>query len=529
MQALMIAATGDIAAQQFSANFYSRDNAKIAGILAFADAINDSDWKMMRDDMRREHGDGKNRIMRLRNSGKGGVEWISTQLTQAEMQYLEQRAFTKEEILALYAPGLAAAIDPNANEASGRTGDMVLNARAVYPALVATDEKITNDILPAYGDDLICESDDPRTKDRVMELQEIQEYARYHTIDEVRAKYYESDALADTRGLLLAAEIGKGMTDSRNPADKPPPVIPPQLMTPGQDTPPEPPKEPPQLMDMQMDDAPAKADLARWERKAIKRFHEGKRADVSFESAAIDQDTADAIAHALTHASSVEAIKAAFKRNAGDALTPDEQAIYDAILPILQRSQSDAANRIMRGETVALSELDAQLRAAMLPALAEVATERAFALAGEIGLTFDESGSQITAWAGRYTAERVKGMTDYTRAVIERVVTQFRATPGMTLGDVARLLQPAFSARRADLIAVTEHTRAANQAAQYYQQYLSDNGLAFERVNQTNNDERVCPICGPLDGKRESDWPSPDGAPWHAGCRCSTSLTRVKP
>jgi HK97 family phage portal protein len=73
MQALMIAATGDIAAQQFSANFYSRDNAKIAGILAFADPINDSDWKMMRDDMRREHGDGKNRIMRLRNSGKSGL------------------------------------------------------------------------------------------------------------------------------------------------------------------------------------------------------------------------------------------------------------------------------------------------------------------------------------------------------------------------------------------------------------------------------------------------------------------------
>jgi hypothetical protein len=449
------------------------------------------------------------------------------------MQYLEQRAFTKEEILALYAPGLAASIDPNANEASGRTGDMVLNARAIYPALVATDEKITNDILPAYGDDLICESDDPRTKDRVLELQEIQEYARYHTIDEVRAKYYESDALADTRGMLLAAEIGKGMTDSRNPADKPPPVIPPQLMAPKPDTSsPEPPtnphNDPPQLTDSQMSDAPAKADLARWERKAIKRFQEGESAAVGFVSDAIDAEHASTIMHALTHAGSVDAIKAAFKRGAGDALTPDEQAIYDAILPILQRSQSDTAKRIMRGETVALSELDAALRAALLPALAEIATERAYALAGEIGLTFDESGSQIATWAGRYTTERVKGITDYTRTVIERVVTQMRENPGMTLGDVARLLEPAFGARRADLIAVTEHTRAANQAAQYYQRYLSDNGLVFERVNQTNNDERVCPICGPLDGKREGDWPSPDGAPWHPGCRCSTSLTRVK-
>jgi HK97 family phage portal protein len=225
VQSLNIGARGDLAAQTWSTNFYAKDNAKVAGILAFADPIDPTVWEKMQKETARQYGGAKNkRLMMIQNAGKGGVEWLSTQMSQQDMQHLEQRQFTKEEVWSRLAPGLASMLAINSNEANARSADATMRALAVYPAQVSVAERVSLSILPVYGDNLVGIFDDPRLKDRQLELQEIQEYARYHTIDEIRKEYYDDTPLGDPRGILLPAEVTKGLTDARKPEDKPKPI-----------------------------------------------------------------------------------------------------------------------------------------------------------------------------------------------------------------------------------------------------------------------------------------------------------------
>jgi hypothetical protein len=112
-------------------------------------------------------------------------------------------------------------LDVNATEANARSGRASFTDFAVWPALCAVAEKITNDVLPAYAamepgggsplvgmfEDVRGSEREVRTKERRMELDERQmkldeqrEYARVHTVDEVRERFYGSSPLATGAG-----------------------------------------------------------------------------------------------------------------------------------------------------------------------------------------------------------------------------------------------------------------------------------------------------------------------------------------
>lgn len=301
LQALAMDAKGDLAAQKYNTSFYDKDNAKAAGILAFADAIPDGEWERLIAQRDEKHGGTKqNRIMMMRGVGKGGVQWLETQLTNADMQYLEARQFTKEEIYDRLAPGLASALAINSNEANSRTGQANLREMCIYPMHMAVAETIAMKILVRYGENLTCEFEDVRHKDRMLELQEIGEYARYHTIDEVRKRWYGDDDLPDGRGMLFVAEITKGMTDARAPEDKPPPV------PFGQ------PQPQPTPLDLQQ--AQKMLDRQRWQTKVTKALAAGRLPDaVEFTPDYLNDDEAMTIRAALKRARSADEIAQAFK------------------------------------------------------------------------------------------------------------------------------------------------------------------------------------------------------------------------
>jgi HK97 family phage portal protein len=215
VEPLATVATGDMAMQQWNTNFFDKDNAKAPGALAFADPIGDSDWKKLKADVKEEQGGVRRNLMMLRNVGKGGVEWVSMAMTQKDMEFLEARRFNKEEIFAVFAPGLSSMIDVNATEANSVTGKKTFTELAVWPRMVSIAEKISNDLLPAYGPNLTAEFDDIRETDRQLELQEQEAFARVHTVDETRKQYYGDDGLGDERGSLLVEEVTKaGATPS---------------------------------------------------------------------------------------------------------------------------------------------------------------------------------------------------------------------------------------------------------------------------------------------------------------------------
>jgi HK97 family phage portal protein len=154
IEALAVVATGDMAAQRWNTNFFSKGNAKIPGILGFRDPIPDADWERMKKDVEERYGGTERRLMMLRGMGDG-VQWLPTAMSQADMQFLDGRTFTKEEIFAIYAPGLSSMLAVNATEANSVSGKRTFVEYGVWPHLVRVAEKITNDLLPMYGPDLV--------------------------------------------------------------------------------------------------------------------------------------------------------------------------------------------------------------------------------------------------------------------------------------------------------------------------------------------------------------------------------------
>jgi SPP1 gp7 family putative phage head morphogenesis protein len=136
-------------------------------------------------------------------------------------------------------------------------------------------------------------------------------------------------------------------------------------------------------------------------------------------------------------------------------------------------------------------------------------------------------------WAKRYSGELIANINDTTKQAVQQAVERWYGN-GEPLSALVDDLQPAFSKRRAKLIAQTETTNAAARGS--YTGF-KESGVVTGVVWKTANDERVCSVCGALDGaivsidggafydeispelqqrfKRRFELP-----PAHPGCRC---------
>lgn len=153
--------------------------------------------------------------------------------------------------------------------------------------------------------------------------------------------------------------------------------------------------------------------------------------------------------------------------------------------------------------------------------------DRARELEDEFGISLDpaEWSALAAAWATDYGRNLVTELTNTTRKVVDRAL---RVAEDMTQEQIRAMLDPAFSQARADMISITETTRAYTAAIMEYRDMLKERyGLDFELVVRTAQDEKVCEhICAPLDGKGEDVWSReyPDGSPFHGRCRCLMEL-----
>ena len=236
-------ATGDLKMQAWNTKLFGENNARLPGILAFADSIPDAEWEKIKQDTRDKA--AKRELMMIRHAGKGGVEWMQSALSQKDMEFMAGRKFNKEEIFGIFAPGLASMLDVSATEANAIAGRATFSEYALWPLLVAVAEKISNNILASYGDDLVGEFEDIRFVDRALELEEQQEYSNTHSIDEIRNKYYSDKELGDERGEMLPIQIGSApvtvgemlVSDLFKPEEKPLEEEPSTTTVDGDDTP----------------------------------------------------------------------------------------------------------------------------------------------------------------------------------------------------------------------------------------------------------------------------------------------------
>jgi hypothetical protein len=151
-------------------------------------------------------------------------------------------------------------------------------------------------------------------------------------------------------------------------------------------------------------------------------------------------------------------------------------------------------------------------------------------LGGEFALTNTEAAK----WAATYVYDLIRGIDQTTLEAMRNAISTFVSTPGYTIGDVMDLLP--FNSERARRVAVTEITRAYAEGNQLAAGALAEQfpGVRVTKRWYTNQDDRVCEVCGPLGDQEPIDqdesWTTVDGdelenPPAHVNCRCWTSYS----
>ena len=140
---------------------------------------------------------------------------------------------------------------------------------------------------------------------------------------------------------------------------------------------------------------------------------------------------------------------------------------------------------------------------------------------------WDVINENAVNWSKDYTFDLVRGINETTLTATQRAISDY-FEQGMTIGDLEEQLSPMFGPVRAEMIAVTEVTRAASQGEQAVAKEVAKAGIDMTPIWQTNNDELVCELCGPKHDKTITDGMFP---PEHPRCRCwvNYELPKVSP
>ena len=185
---------------------------------------------------------------------------------------------------------------------------------------------------------------------------------------------------------------------------------------------------------------------------------------------------------------------------------------------------------------------DPEFLTQVLRLFTQFAVDGARIMAEVLNIAVDDAPVNLAAakWAAKYSHLFVERLTTGTRDALDQAIKTFVETPGYTIGDVVDALNLSDTAR-AERIAVTEVTRAYAMGNQTYGEQLKKENpdVKVVKIWYTNNDDKVCDLCGPLDGTEveidqpfyEVDEDSLDDSgnpPRHTNCRCWTdSRTRI--
>jgi HK97 family phage portal protein len=539
LASIMTEVEGDIAMARWNRAFFAKENAIPSGLISVPRDTLDTDMQRIRQEIFDFFGSGNRRIAVARS---GDIEWKEFGRSQKDMEFLNGRQFTERAVLTAFGiPEGYFAKDATRANSEGAKATFIENA--VWPKLVMLAEDLNSQMIDRYYPGHRAVFEDIRPRNRAIELQEFTTLSTVLTVDELRARF-KYDALGDVRGLMLLTEVQKQQPIISTPADA---AVQQAAVAKEEAAGPEPMTDK-QLGDMiekrvddeergaadaqleaEMEEEGMKAELRRWERKALKAFKARGRAAVGFESDVIDADVAAEISTGLKSVSSAEGVRSVFapftKTVDVSEMTPAERRIYRNVQKVLRASRDPMAAAILAEEPVDITQMSAELRAALEPVLVEAYVERFTALAQTAPPAIDipAAGTFAADWAKLYTFDLVRGISTTTAKILQDAVATFMATPGMTRRELEALIEPAFGRRRASLIAVTEATRAAQAATVQTQTILRNAGYPTTRIWRTLNDELVCKVCGPQNGKEEARWTAPE-PPAHPGCRCSTTL-----
>ena len=300
-------------------------------------------------------------------------------------------------------------------------------------------------------------------------------------------------------------------------------------------------------------------DVRRW-RKVVKRLGPAKALARGFETDVLTEDTQQYVRMHLELADTTEEALEIFERPFAKAVRETAEGDKDPNAAAKDRDElivkrdmrrffkSQLARIIKKlGKKPDINRLDFEfwkgereaLAVVLQPSIdrmAETGARTAFdtnpvtggsgAKQSQAELAFDWAliAEEAALWAEIHGAELVTGVTATTERIVAKKVAEWIRTPGLTIGDLTESLLPWFDETRAQMIAVTETTKAFAEGERVLIDRARRAGLQVEPIWLTSSDELVCPLCGPLHNKPQSEWeeasPGTDWPPRHPRCRC---------
>jgi len=165
---------------------------------------------------------------------------------------------------------------------------------------------------------------------------------------------------------------------------------------------------------------------------------------------------------------------------------------------------------------------------AIIPVLEKIYLEaaREVMLASPSAVDWTLVNQAAADWAKNYTFDLIKGIDNTTTQALQRVLASYFENPTTMEQLTAQILELIGSPIRAEMIAVTEVTRAASEGEQAIARELARQGIIMTPFWNTNRDELVCPICEPRNNQEITDGMFP---PAHPRCRCWVNYELPKP
>jgi HK97 family phage portal protein len=319
LAAAMLGIESDLAAAQWNRNFFADSNGVPDGMITVQPEMLDADLARVRLEIKDFFGGTRRGVAVAR---AGDMDYKPFGRSQKDAEWLAGRQFDGKMVdRTLGFP--EGYWSERANRANAEQARATMIAGAVWPKLVALAEDLNAQTVPRwFGAQYRVEFKDIRPEDRDLKLKEMQARVAYLTIDELR-ELDGKEKIGDSRGALLVAEVGKGMTDGSPPAPAADPASLPPAELPEEDAPMDapPPEDTPETPGADE----VKAELTRWQTKALRAVRAGRSGAVRFESDVIPPDIAAGVSARLVGATDAAAVKAAFQEG-----EPPIDAEYDA-------------------------------------------------------------------------------------------------------------------------------------------------------------------------------------------------------
>ena len=282
IQAARAAVLSDRHMADWNRQTFGADKGVPAGIVSIKDYISDGDFERIKREWRANYGGTQRKTAFLRG---GAIEWQHIGLSHTDLDFLQGRRAQRDEILNIFGIPVGL-VSENATEANAKVAERQFIERTLYPKLVRLAQKITGELLPFYGADLVAEFEDIRPTDTQARLDEIRAAYPLMSVNELRARYFQLEPVA--WGDAPVSPHPRAQEDRRGVSVKRP-------------------------LDQSAGKSAIDNELAQWERFALNRLERGPRDNErAFEVTAIPDELAFEVSAGLLFARDRAAVRSVF-------------------------------------------------------------------------------------------------------------------------------------------------------------------------------------------------------------------------